>query len=323
MIFRFVLRRLLLIVPLLIGIMVVTFVLMRAAPGNPWDLGGTGQGGGPTMTAPSATMIRALNERYGLDQPWWQQLGRYFEDVVRFNFGGSYQYPGQAARTVILNGWGHSLALGTIAFAFIIPVGLGLGALGAFKHDTALDYAVTSLSTLGASVPNFVFGIFGIAVLSVGLNHLTHGGFYLPDGGFGLNDHLILPVLTLSLLPVAFLTRLTRAAMMDSAQELYVHVVRTKGARERTVVIRHVLRNSLVPVVTGLGPLLVQLVTGSVVIENLFQIEGIGSTFVNAVMVRDYPVIMAGTVLYAVLFAVGNLIVDLLYMVVDPRMELR
>lgn len=306
------------LVPIVAAVIVITFTLIHLAPGNPWDH--SAARGGRLNFSPSA--VHNLKVKYGLDDPWWRQLVRYAGNVVRLDFGDSFQYQGHSVRSLIISRFPETMALGTVAFLVIVPLAIGLGVLGALKQNSFLDYAITSLSTAGASVPNFVVGLYGILLLSVTLNRATGGKIYLPDGGFGFDAHLVLPVITLSLLPIAFVARLTRASTLDALRQDYVRTARAKGVQERWVIVRHVLRSALLPLVTALGPMFGYLMTGSVVVETLFQIHGIGGSFVDAVAAHDYPMILGTTIVFAIVFAVANLVVDVLYVVIDPRVSL-
>lgn len=311
----FVVRRLLWLLPVVLSAVTVTFLLAHLAPGTPWDVAV----GGEIRGNLSAAAIHNLNVKYGLDLPLWRQLVLFLGHASHLDFGASYQFQAQPARDLLLRGLPQTVALGCTAFLVVTTVGIGLGLVAARARSTWVDYTVTGLSSLLASVPNFVVGILLILVLSVGLNRSTAGRFYLPAAGFGFDRRLIMPVITLSLLPVAHIARLMRASALEVVGLDYIRTARAKGAAEGRVFARHVLRAALVPVITTLGPLLGFLITGSLVVETLFQIPGIGGTFVRAVSARDYPVILGGTVLYATAFPVMNLAVDILHAVVDPR----
>lgn len=317
--YRFVIRRLVWVVPVVVGVLVVTFALMHAAPGSPWDHA-TAQEGRATF---SPAALHSLDAKYGLDQPLWRQLVRYLGNAARLDFGDSYQYPGQHVRDLIVARLPHTLVLGTLAFLVVVVGGTGLGMLAAMRRDSKVDRLVTGLITLGGSVPNFVTGILLVLLFSVGLRRATGGRVWLPDGGYGLDAHLVLPLVTLSLLPLSFVARLTRASTLDALGRDHVRTARAKGLRPRRVTVRHVLDNALLPIVTALGPLFAFLVTGSVVVERLFQIDGLGGSFVTAVADRDYPMILGTTAVFAALFALANLVVDVVYALVDPRVDVR
>lgn len=315
--YRFVLWRVLWLVPLVGAVIVITFTLVHLAPGSPWD--NSAIHGGRLNFSPAAA--HNLEVKYGLDESWWRQLVRYAGNAARLDLGDSFQYQGHSVRSLIVSRLPQTTVLGVTAFLVIVPLGIGMGILAARRQNSPVDYLVTAFSTAGASVPNFVVGLFCILLLSVTLNRLTGGRFYLPDGGYGLDAHLVLPVITLSLLPIAFLARLTRASTLDALRQDFVRTARAKGVSEPAVLRRHVLKAALLPLVTALGPMFAYLITGSVVVETLFQIRGLGGSFVNAVSAHDYPMILGTTIVFAVVFAVANLVVDVAYVLIDPRVS--
>jgi ABC-type dipeptide/oligopeptide/nickel transport system permease component len=301
-------------IPVLLSVIFITFFLAHLAPGSPWDKEGR-------QLSPET--LHALNVKYGLDQPIWTQFGLYVWNVIHFDFGVSYQHPGQNVSDLILASWPYTFKLGVIAFVVIVVFGVSLGVVAALRQNTKVDYAAVAIATIGASVPSFVIGIVLIIFLSNALYKATQATFFLPTGGYPQDFlHMIMPVATLSFLPIAFLTRLTRSSTLETLRQDFVRTAWAKGLPERLVVIRHVLKNSLIPVVTAAGPLFAALVTGSLVVESVFQVPGIGRSFVQAVDARDYPMILATTVLYAALVAVLNLIVDIAYVFIDPRVRL-
>ncbi len=310
----YVARRLLWMIPVLLFVIMITFFLAHLAPGSPWDKEGRQL---------SAATYQDLNIKYGLDKPIWTQFGLYLWNVLHFDFGTSYQHPGQSVSSLIFASWPYTLRLGVAAFVVIVTVGVSLGVIAALRQNTIVDYAAVALATVGASVPNFVVGIVLIIVLSNFLYKFTNETFFLPTGGYPQDFlHMIMPVATLSFLPIAFLARITRSSTLDALRQDFVRTAWAKGLRERVVVVRHVLKNSLIPVVTIAGPLFAALVTGSLIVENVFQVPGIGRSFVQAVDARDYPMILGTVVLYAALVAVLNLIVDVAYVFIDPRVRL-
>ena len=310
----FVLRRILWMIPVLFFVIVITFTLMHLAPGSPWD-----KNGGRQL---SKAVIDNLNIKYGLDKPLWNQFLLYLWNVMHFDFGLSYQYEGQTVTGLIASGLPYTAALGTLAFLVIVPVGIGLGVLAALRQNSRIDYATMGFATVAASFPNFVVGVLMVVVLSVSMYKLTGGSFFLPSADFGLDDHLIMPVITLALLPIAYTARLTRASTLEVIRQDFVRTAWAKGLSERLVVVKHVLKNSLIPVVTTLGPTFALLVTGSVITETIFNIPGIGRAFVTSVESYDYPMILGTTILFAFVIAVCNLIVDILYVFIDPRVRL-
>jgi oligopeptide transport system permease protein len=310
----FIARRILWMVPILFFVILITFTLMHLAPGSPWD-----KAGGRQL---SDTVVKNLNIRYGLDKPVPQQFLLYVYNVTHFDFGLSYQYQGKTVSTLLLESWPYTATIGVLAFLLIIPVGVGLGVVAALRQNSRVDYITMGFATVAASFPNFVIGALMVVVFSVLAYRASGGNFYLPAAGFALDDHLIMPVVTLALLPIAYTARLTRASTLEAIRQDFVRTAWAKGLPERLVVIRHVLKNSLIPVVTTLGPTFAFLVTGSVIVETVFSIPGIGRAFVVAIESRDYPMILGSTVLFSLVIAVANLVVDILYVFIDPRVRL-
>ncbi|MGH7904367.1 MAG: ABC transporter permease [Candidatus Dormibacteraceae bacterium] len=310
----YVVKRVLWMVPVVLFVVMITFALMHAAPGSPWD-----KAGGRQL---SPAVINALNLRYGLNEPIQNQFVLYVWNAAHFDFGLSYQYQGKTVSDLILTGIPITATIGVLAFFLITLFGIGLGVLAALRQNTAVDYATMGFATFGAAVPNFVTGIILIIIFGVALYNVTGGNFSLPVTGFGLDDRLIMPAITLALTPTAFIARLTRASTLDTLRQDFVRTAWAKGLKERLVVMQHILRNSLIPVVTALGPIFGFLITGSVVVETVFAIPGIGRAFVTAVLSRDYPMILGTTILFSVVIAVANLVVDLLYVFIDPRVRL-
>ena len=310
----FVVRRILWMIPVVFFVILITFLLMHLAPGSPWD-----KAGGRQL---SQVVVNNLNAKYGLNKPEYVQFELYLWNVVHFDFGLSFQYEGKTVAGLIGEGWPYTATLGALAFLVIVPVGILLGILAALRQNTRVDYITMGFATLAASFPNFVVGALMVVVFSVLMAKWTQHAFFLPAADFGLDDHLIMPVITLALLPIAYTARLTRASTLDTIRQDYIRTAWAKGLSERLVVIRHVLKNSLIPVVTTLGPTFAFLVTGSVIVETVFNIPGIGRAFVVAVTSRDYPMILGTTVLFSVVIAIANLIVDVAYVFIDPRVRL-
>ena len=310
----FIVRRILWMIPVVFFVIVITFALMHSASGSPWD-----KEGGRQL---SQVVVDNLNKKYGLNKPVYEQFILYLWNVVHFDFGLSYQYEGKSVVQLIGEGWPFTATIGVLAFLLIVPFGIGLGVLAALRQNSRVDYATMGFATFAASFPNFVVGALMVVFLSVLLYKWTGGDFFLPAGGWGIDDHLIMPAITLALLPIAYTARLTRASTLETIRQDYIRTAWAKGLSERLVVIRHVLKNSLIPVVTTLGPTFAFLITGSVIVETVFSIPGIGRAFVVAVTSRDYPMILGTTVLFSVVIAFANLIVDVLYVFIDPRVRL-
>lgn len=302
---RFVVRRLLALVPTLWVIVTITFFLIRLAPGGPFQA--------EREIPPEAKA--ALQAKYGLDQPLHVQYGRYLGNVARFDFGPSYKFPSRTVREIVLGALPVSLELGGFALLFAILIGVPLGALAAVRQNSTWDYVPMSLAMLGVSIPNFVLGPLLIFVFALTLR-------WLPPAFWGSPSDKILPVITLGAIYVAYIARLTRGGMLEVTRADFIRTARAKGLDERTVIIRHALRGGLLPVVSFMGPAAARAVTGAIVVEKIFAIPGVGQYFVNAAFNRDYTLVMGVVVLYAVLLIVLNLLVDVAYGFLDPRVQL-
>jgi oligopeptide transport system permease protein len=285
----------------------VTFSLAHLAPGSPFDKN-------PNRPMSQDTIDR-ISRFYGVDQPIPIQFVTYLGNVVRGDFGISF-----TRRTPVVDiigqGIGTTFQLGLGALAFALAFSLPLGILSALKQNTIVDYSSMLVATIGTTIPGFVTAIFLIYLFGVTL-HL------LPFVGWGSWQHMIMPMFVLGLGPGAFLTRITRASMLEAVRQDYVRTARSKGLTERAVVVGHALKNALIPVATIIGPATAGLITGSFIIESLFNVPGMGRLYVLSILQRDYPTIMATTLLYAFLIMIANLTVDILYGVLDPRIKVR
>jgi oligopeptide transport system permease protein len=300
----YIIRRLLFLIPVLLFVTLITFTLMHIAPGGPWDR---------EKKLPEAVQAN-LNAKYHLDDPLPVQYGYYLLGLLRGDLGLSFTNPGYSVQEVIGRGLGVTVQLGLLAAGLSVLIGVPLGVIAALRQNTLLDYGSMFLAILGYTTPSFVLAIFMIVLFAVRWH-------VLPPGGWGKPESMIMPIVALSAAPIAVLARYTRASMLEIVRQDYVRTARAKGLDERIVIVRHMLRNALLPVVTILGPVLAALVTGSFVIEQVFRVPGIGRLYINSIFARDYPLIMGTTLLYAVAVAVFNLVVDVLYGVVDPRIS--
>ena len=281
---------------------------MKATPGGPFDGAGLGKRASPQVVA-------TLNAKYGLDQPLPVQFVRYVGHALQGRFRRLGATPARyAGRDDHQAGVGEDGHLGLPRARGHPAVAIPLGVIAALRQNRMADYVSLLIATGGASIPNFVLAILLVIFFSVKL-HL------IPTQGWGTPRQAILPVITLAFTPMAFLTRITRSSMLDALNQEYVQTARAKGLHEGAVVIRHMLRNALIPVATVAGPLTAGLLTGSFIIENVFSIPGIGRLYLESIQQRDYPVIMATTLIYAVILMLANLLVDLLYGVIDPRVR--
>lgn len=300
----YLIQRILWIVPVLLAVTVITFVLMHQVPGGPWDRA--------KRLPPQA--LENIDREYDLDRPVWEQFGRYVFGLAQGDLGVSFRSRNRPVSDVLVSGIRVSATLGVLALAVSVTVGVGLGVASALRRNSIVDYAAVAFATVGASVPSFILGMLLLVLFSAQLH-------WLPSGGWGSPQQAVMPILALSALPAAYIARITRASMLDVLQQDYVRTARAKGLREQVVALRHILRNALIPVLTVIGPVAAMLVTGSFIVEHLFAIPGVGRTFVTSISGRDYGVIMGVTLFYAFVVVGANLIVDVLYAVVDPRIR--
>jgi oligopeptide transport system permease protein len=258
---------------------------------------------------------------YGLDKPWPQQYATWLSGVVLHgDLGESLKNPGVRITPLLLREAGVSATLGIFAMLFTIVVGMTLGIVAAVRQNSWWDYVASFLATIGYSLPNFVVAFLFILLTVTGFYAWTGGNFY-ENIGWGKPEQIPVPAIALGLLPMALITRLTRASMLEVVRQDYVRTAWAKGLRSRVVIIRHALRNALIPVITVLGPITTGVITGSVVIENQFGIPGLGKEFVTSIFNRDYNIVIGVFTIYAVLVGLVNLLVDLVYPLLDPRIR--
>src|SRR6188472_2891973 len=274
----------------------MTFVMMRQIKGNPFR---------KSERAIPAEIQANLNRQFGLDQPWYTQYGKYVQGVFTLDLGPSMVLRSQSVNDIVAAHFPKSLELGGLAFLFAVIFGIPLGMIAALKANSALDYLAMFFSNVGFAVPSFL-----VATLLIYFFSLQWDIF--PTSGWNTWQSKVLPVIALGLGPMAYFARLVRGTMLETLQQDYIRTARAKGLRYRRVVGLHVLRNSLIPVVTAAGPLLGYIITGSFIIESIFAIPGIGKYYVTAVQARDYSVVLGSTVLLSVLIIFANLCVDIL-----------
>ena len=304
----YIIRRVLLLIPTILAIYTITFVLMHATPGGPWSNAGD-------KPIPPIVLQR-LNQAYGLDKPLWQQYVNYLNHVLHGDFGPSYAQRSLTVSDIINQAFPVSLKLGLVAMAIAIVAGVSLGVLGAIKHNTWVDYAASFAAILGISTPVYVVVSLLVLVLASHLHLVATGGWH---GVF--STLIIIPAVALALYPAAVLARYTRSSMLDVLKMDYIRTARAKGMSERRVIMRHAIQNSLLPVITVAGLILAEVITGSFFVESIYSVPGLGRYFVLSISNRDYPVILGTVLLFGVVISVMNLIVDLLYQVLDPRIE--
>jgi oligopeptide transport system permease protein len=333
----FIIRRLLWAIPVLFFVALVSFFLMHQAPGGPFDKDNN------KKQVDGAT-LKALNARFGLDKPQYFNpteasaliaqgnvnpitIGRAYLDSQFFNYvfnamkgdlGPSYRQRGKSVQDIILKQWPYSVRLGLFAIIFAVVVGIPLGVLAALKQNSLADYVSLFFATIGVSVPSFVIGLLVIILFGTKLRWIS-----ITDNDWNTWRPYIAPGLVLGVGTMSFITRITRTTVLEVKRQDYIRTARAKGLAERRVISRHIMRNALIPVITVLGPTLVDLITGAVITESIFSIPGVGNYFVSAIFQRDYSMIMGTTLIYATLVVLANIVVDLSYGFLDPRIRVQ
>jgi oligopeptide transport system permease protein len=301
----FVIRRFLSAIPTLFVVVTLSFFLMRVAPGGPFDL----------EQPLEAKIMENLNKAYGLDRPLIEQYGRYLGNLLRGDLGPSFYIRDFSVAEILMKGLPVSITLGTLAILLALVVGASLGTLAGLRQNSATDYAVVGFATAGVTIPNFVVApmfqiVFGLMLA------------WLPVGGWndGAVRNVILPVIVLALPQIAVVARMTRASMIEALRSDHIRTLRSLGMSTGTIVL-HALRGAILPVVSYLGPTAAALLTGSVVVETIFGLPGIGRYFVEGALNRDYTLVMGTVVVVAIFVLIFNLIVDILYALLDPRVR--
>jgi oligopeptide transport system permease protein len=302
----FIARRVAGFLPVLFIIVSLSFFVMRLAPGGPFD----------QERALSAQVRANIEARYHLNDPLWRQYGRYLGDVLRGDLGPSFRYPDRSVNELLGLGFPVSLILGLCALGVALGLGGVAGILASVRRNSLLDYLAMGLALGGISIPNFVLGPILMLVFALALH-------WLPVAGWGTWRHLVLPSFTLGIFYAAYIARLTRAGMLEVIGQDFIRTARAKGLREVAVILQHALPSAVLPVVTYLGPASAAILTGSVVVETIFSIPGIGRYFVESALNRDYTMVLGTVVFYSVLLISFNLLVDVLYAYLDPRVSLR
>ena len=304
----YILKRLVLAIFTVWVVITVTFFVMHAVPGGPFV--------GEKATTPAVQA--AMEAKYGLDKPLMTQYGTYLKDIVtKFDFGPSLKQRGRMVTDIIGDGMKTSAKLGVLAAVAAAIVGIILGAIAALRRNKIIDRVIMVLTTAFVSMPAFIMGSLLLVLFAIKLGWLPANAS-VKAGASGL----VLPIVTLALYPTAYITRLTRSSMLDVLGQDYIRTAKAKGVSGWRIIFGHALKNSLIPVLTYFGPMLAYIVTGSLVVEKIFAVPGIGRAFVNSITGRDYPLIMGTTIILASLIVIMNLVTDILYKVVDPRINL-
>jgi oligopeptide transport system permease protein len=302
----FIFRRLVGAIPTLFVIVTISFFLIRTAPGGPFD---------KERTVPPAIAAN-LNAVYHLDEPLWKQYAQYLGDILHGDFGPSFQYRDYTVTELIFQGFPVSLTLGGSAIFLALVLGTLLGTIAALRQNSSADYAVMTTAMTGITIPNFVMAPLLTLIFGVYLGWLPVGGW---ERGW---EQAVLPVIALALPQIAYVARLTRGSMIEVLRSNYVRTARAKGLPERLMITRHALKAAILPVVSYLGPASAAVITGSVVIEQIFSIPGIGRYFVQGALNRDYTLVMGVVIFYGSLIILFNLLVDVIYGLLDPKVRM-
>ena len=300
----YIIRRLLIIIPMALLVVTLTWILIRMAPGNFYSA---------EKKLPPAVEAN-IKKKYGLDKPVIQQYGIMLGNIIRGDFGDSLKYEGQSVNEIIRRHFPYSATIGILAYVLALIVGLAAGIIAALKQNSAADYGSMSLAMLGLSVPNFVLGPILVLIFALWL-------YWFPPARIGGVSSYVLPVITLSAIYAAYIARLTRAGMLEVMRSDYIRTARAKGLSEWKVLLKHAVRGGLIPVVSFTGPALAALLAGTVVVERVFAIPGLGNIFIQSVLNRDEPLILGIVAFLSILIMIFNLLVDISYAFLDPRIR--
>ncbi len=303
---KYILKRFVYILLALFAIVTITFFLMRIAPGSPFA----------SEKSVPPEIQQALNKEYGLSNPWYIQYKDYLISTAQFDFGESMKYKGRSTNDMISESFPISLTLGIEAMILAVGFGVLIGAISALYHNKFPDYLGTTFAVLGISIPSFILA--GLLQYFLGLKWQL-----FPISGWNGFVYSILPALAIAITHMGFIAKLTRSSMLEQNHSEYVKMARAKGIGKWTTVFKHTLRNALLPVITYLGPLAAGVVTGSFIVEQIFAVPGLGKYFVTSITNRDYTVIMGTTVFYSIILLFAVLVVDILYVFIDPRIKLK
>lgn len=303
---RYIAGRLVSLVFVLFVVSLIAFLLMHAVPGGPFDV--------TERRLPEATRQAQL-KKYGLDKPIYEQYVRYIWNVLHLDFGVPFQSPTETVTGLIARAWPVTIKIGIPTIILAYTLGTALGLIAAVRQNSWIDYVVTTLATLGLTVPNFVIATWLILLFSIRWD-------VLPSGGWGSPSNYVLPVIAYCLAPMALVARYTRVSLLEAMNADYVRTARAKGLGERRILFAHVTRNAMIPIVTVLLPEIPNILTGSIFIESIFRIPGLGRFFVSSTLSRDYPMILALVILIALLWGITYLLTDILYTLLDPRIRL-
>ncbi len=304
--FQFIIKRILEAIPTMLVLITISFFLMRFAPGNPFS----------TERPLPPEVMANINAKYGLDKPVFEQYTTYLGNILQGDFGPSFKYQDYTVNELVEAALPVSAKVGFFAFIFTVVLGVSIGTLAALRQNTWLDYSIMSTAMVGVVMPSFVLAPALIYLFSIELGWFPAGGWH--DGSF---KYMLLPIMGMSFLYVATFARITRGSMIETLNSNFIRTARAKGLSYRYIVLKHALKPAMLPVVSYMGPAFVGIITGSVVIETIFGLPGIGKLFVNAAFNRDYSLVMGVTILIGFLFILFNAIVDVLLAVIDPKIR--
>lgn len=302
---QYVSKRILSLVLVLYIVITATFLLMHAIPGGPFT----------TEKKLAPEVLKNINARYHLDDPLWKQYTDYMGNILKFDFGPSFKYQDRTVNKIIADGFPVSLELGALAVLLAVVLGIPAGIIAARRHNGFLDYLVMSSSTLGISIPSFILASLLIYFFAFKIK-------LFPAAMWNGFSYMVLPSISLAALPMAVIARLTRSSMLEVLSQDFIRTAKAKGVGQGLLIYRHALKNSLIPVVTYVGPMAAGVLTGSFVVESIFNIPGLGRHFVTSIYNRDYTVILGITIFYSVLIVFFNFLVDIAYVLLDPRISL-
>lgn len=304
MLMRYIIRRVVGMIPVLLVVATATFFLMRLAPGGPFD----------TDRQIPEEILKNINAKYHLDEPLWQQYLRYMWSLVQGDLGPSFRYASHSVNDIIASTWATTAQLGLAGLIYALFLGISSGIIAASKPNSLRDYIPMTISLLGVCLPSFVIGPLFILAFAIGLDWFSVSGFEQPAD-------LILPAMSLGTMYAAYISRLTRGGLLDVIKQDYIRTAQAKGLRGSTIMIRHTLKGGLLPVISFLGPAAAGMMVGSFVVETIFNIPGLGRFFVQSALNRDYTLVMGMVLLFATLLLVLNLLVDIAYALLDPRVS--
>ena len=314
---KYILRRLVTIFISIVVVIIITYVLMHLAPGEFFNISNFSASAGKVSTLTPEQLqilVKGFEEKYGLNVPLWKQILNYLKDAFRFKFGPSFSNPNEPIEVQIGRRFPVTFTLAILAMLLAVLIGIPLGILAALRRNSWIDYLTMFISMVGSMIPTYLLGIIMVMIFSVYLK-------ILPTSGWETPKQMIMPVIAVAVGPLSVIARFMRSSLLDTLNQDYVRTAYAKGGTDRAVIIRHALRNSLIPIVTIIGPQLAFLFTGTVWIENLFRVPGLGQLFVNAAAQRDYPLLVTSTFVLSLSVMLMNLLVDIIYAFLDPRIR--